>query len=149
MRITAFGGKGIGMPTLGLGQVLTNEQFLAFQQANITPHGTIISLSNVKHPERVIAAIKEKIRANYPECTYLSLSPRQTTPATATLQLPWWRIQIGESVVSAFLRVCSGLPRSSFPQCQNVALQHPASCVRFGEFLLLRRTRERHALTMH
>jgi hypothetical protein len=52
--MTAFGGKGIGMPSNGLGQILTNEDFIKFQRTFITPHKTIISLSNVTNPERVI-----------------------------------------------------------------------------------------------
>lgn len=49
VRRTAFGNQGIGMPSSGLGNVLTNEQFLAFQQ-KINPHSTIISLSNLSDP---------------------------------------------------------------------------------------------------
>lgn len=46
VRRTAFGNAGIGMSSSGLGNVLTNEQFLKFQQ-KINPHSTIISMSNL------------------------------------------------------------------------------------------------------
>lgn len=46
VRRTAFGNSGIGMPSAGLGNVLTNDQFLKFQQ-RINPHSTIISMSNL------------------------------------------------------------------------------------------------------
>jgi hypothetical protein len=49
LRRTAFGHTGIGMPSTGLGNVLTNEQFLAFQQ-KINPLSTIISMSNLSNP---------------------------------------------------------------------------------------------------
>jgi hypothetical protein len=51
VRVVAFGGKGIGMPNCGLGQVLTNQSFLDFQRTFLTPHRTVISLSNLKRPE--------------------------------------------------------------------------------------------------
>lgn len=46
VRRTAFGNSGIGMPSTGLGNVLTNDQFVKFQQ-KINPHSTVISLSNL------------------------------------------------------------------------------------------------------
>ena len=49
VRRTAFGNAGIGMPSTGLGNVLTNDQFLKFQQ-RITPNSTIISMSNLLEP---------------------------------------------------------------------------------------------------
>ena len=68
VRITAFGGKGIGMPNNGLGQILTNQNFIDFQRKYITPHKTIISLSNVKNADKVIESIKAKIKEKYSEC---------------------------------------------------------------------------------
>jgi predicted Zn-dependent peptidase len=68
VRVNAFGGKGIGMPNSGLGQILTNEDFLDFQRKFITPHKTVISLSNLKNPDEVIKSIKRKIKEDYPEC---------------------------------------------------------------------------------
>ncbi len=56
------------MPSNGLGQVLTNENFLNFQRTFITPHKTIISLSNVKEADRVVETIKAKIKQKYSEC---------------------------------------------------------------------------------
>lgn len=70
VRITAFGGSGIGMPSNGSGQLLTNETFLDFQRKFITPHRTVISLSNLANPDQVISGIKQKISQNYPECTH-------------------------------------------------------------------------------
>jgi len=61
VRRTAFGHSGIGMPNAGLGNTLTNEQFLAFQQ-KINPHTTIISMSNLSDPEKYIQIIKNKIK---------------------------------------------------------------------------------------
>ena len=49
IRRTAFGHSGIGMPSSGLGNVLTNDHFLAFQQ-KINPHSTVISMSNLSNP---------------------------------------------------------------------------------------------------
>lgn len=66
VRVVAFGGKGIGMPNNGLGQVLTNENFLNFQRKYLTPHKTVISLSNLKDPQAVINSIKLKIKETYP-----------------------------------------------------------------------------------
>jgi len=54
------------MPSNGLGQILTNKDFIDFQKKHITPHDTVISLSNVKNPEKVIAEIKKKIKDRYP-----------------------------------------------------------------------------------
>jgi hypothetical protein len=68
-RRTAFGNAGIGMPSTGLGNVLTNEQFLAFQQ-KINPHSTVISLSNLSNPERYIQIIKGKIKDNFGQCIF-------------------------------------------------------------------------------
>ena len=65
VRRTAFGEKAIGMPSSGLGNVLTNQQFLQFQQ-KINPHSTIIAMSNLSNPERYIEIIKKKIKENYP-----------------------------------------------------------------------------------
>ncbi len=62
VRVVAFGGKGIGMPNSGLGQVLTNKGFLNFQRKYLTPHRTVISLSNLKDPQAVINSIKRKIK---------------------------------------------------------------------------------------
>ena len=50
VRFAAFGGEGIGMPKSGLGNTLSNEDFLNFQRKFLTPHGTIISLSNFNDP---------------------------------------------------------------------------------------------------
>ena len=59
MRRTAFGHTGIGMPSTGLGNILKNEQFSAFQQ-KINPHSTVISMSNLSDPEKYIQIIKKK-----------------------------------------------------------------------------------------
>lgn len=95
VRITAFGGRGIGMPSSGSGQLLTNETFLDFQRKFITPHKTVISLSNLANPDQVIAAIKQKISLNYPDCTHRNTQssrekhlqfPSRTTP----VEWPGW-----------------------------------------------------------
>lgn len=49
VRRAAFKNQGIGNPSTGKGNILTNKNFLTFQQ-NITPHNTIISMSNMKNP---------------------------------------------------------------------------------------------------
>lgn len=69
IRKVAFGGKGLGMPSSGLGQVLNNKDFIDFQRKFVTPHNTVISMSNVKNPEAIIKSIKDKIIQRYPECT--------------------------------------------------------------------------------
>lgn len=61
VRRTAFGHSGIGMPSTGLGNILTNQQFLDFQQ-KINPQSTIISMSNLSDPEKYIQIIKNKIK---------------------------------------------------------------------------------------
>ena len=71
IRCVAFGGEGIGMPKMGLGNVLENQAFLDFQRKFITPHGTIISLSNFADPNAAISNIKSIIKKRYPECTNL------------------------------------------------------------------------------
>jgi predicted Zn-dependent peptidase len=69
IRKVAFGGKGLGMLSSGLGQVLNNKDFIDFQRKFVTPHNTVISMSNVKNPEAIIKSIKDKIIQRYPECT--------------------------------------------------------------------------------
>jgi hypothetical protein len=71
VRRTAFGGKGLGMPSTGMGNVLTNKEFLKFQQ-KITPHNMLISISNITDVDRTIKRIIEKIKIKYPSCTFLS-----------------------------------------------------------------------------
>jgi hypothetical protein len=69
VRRTAYGHAGIGMPSTGLGNILTNKIFSSFQQ-KINPHSTIISLSNLSDPDKYIQIIKDKIKSNYSQCTY-------------------------------------------------------------------------------
>ena len=69
MRRTAFGDKGLGMPSAGLGNILTDKEFLNFQQ-KITPTNTIISMSNINNPDETIASIISKIKQKYPKCTF-------------------------------------------------------------------------------
>jgi hypothetical protein len=38
------------MPSSGLGLVLSNNNFIEFQRKYVTPHNTVISMSNVKNP---------------------------------------------------------------------------------------------------
>lgn len=54
------------MPTNGSGSVLTNKNFLDFQRKFVTPHDTVISMSNVKNPQNLINSIKDKIKSRYP-----------------------------------------------------------------------------------
>ena len=70
LRVTAFGMNGIGMPSKGVGNVLTNSQFLAFQKKFITPHDTVISMSNIRNPDELVSHIKRKIAERFPECTW-------------------------------------------------------------------------------
>ena len=69
MRRTAFGHTGIGMPSTGLGNILKNKQFSAFQQ-KINPHSTVISMSNLSDPEKYIQIIKNKIKQNHIQCNF-------------------------------------------------------------------------------
>jgi hypothetical protein len=51
MRIAAYPNQGYARPTNGAkGEVLTNKAFIDFQRKFITPHGSIISLSNLQNP---------------------------------------------------------------------------------------------------
>ena len=61
------------MPKMGLGNVLSNQSFLDFQRKFLTPHGTIISLSNFTDPYSAINRIKSKISQRYPECIHLTI----------------------------------------------------------------------------
>jgi hypothetical protein len=61
VRCVAFGKKGIGMPSCGKGDKLSNHEFLNFQRINITPHDTVISMSNVSDSSAAINSIKRKI----------------------------------------------------------------------------------------
>ena len=70
VRRGAFGDKGIGMPSGGLGNVLKNENFIKFQQ-KITPHNLLISMSNMKNPDETISTILQKIKNRYPKCKIL------------------------------------------------------------------------------
>lgn len=67
VRRTAFGGKGLGMPGRGIGNTLTNNEFVKFQQ-KITPKNMIISMSNISDPNAFIQKIKDKIKQKYPQC---------------------------------------------------------------------------------
>lgn len=70
VRRTAFGFKGLGMPGKGVGNTLTNAEFLKFQQ-KITPKNMIISMSNITDPTAFIQKIKTKITQKYPKCNLL------------------------------------------------------------------------------
>lgn len=50
------------MPKRGFGNTLSSDAFLRFQRKFITPHGSIISLSNFNDPNAAVAKIKQKIR---------------------------------------------------------------------------------------
>lgn len=65
MRRTAFGNQGLGMPGKGVGNILTNTEFLKFQQ-KITPHNMVISMSNIANPDQFVAKIIERIKTKYP-----------------------------------------------------------------------------------
>ena len=69
IRCAAFGYSGIGMPKRGFGNTLSSDAFLNFQRKYLTPHGSIISMSNFSDPNAAIAKIKQKIKERYPECT--------------------------------------------------------------------------------
>jgi hypothetical protein len=69
MRIAAFPNQGYSRPTNGAkNEVLTNKAFLDFQRKFITPHGSIVSLSNLHNPEKIISSMIEKIQKRYPSC---------------------------------------------------------------------------------
>lgn len=70
VRRTAFGGKALGMPSKGIGNTLTNQEFLKFQQ-KITPKNMIISMSNISDPQAFIQKIKHNIKTKYPKCKLL------------------------------------------------------------------------------
>ena len=53
VRRTAFGQKGLGMASHGNGNVLTNKNFLKFQQ-KIVPSQTIISMANLPDSQKLI-----------------------------------------------------------------------------------------------
>ena len=57
MRRAAFADQGIGNPSKGSGNILNNNSFSEFQQ-KITPHNTLISMSNVPNPEKTTEFIK-------------------------------------------------------------------------------------------
>lgn len=76
IKRTAYDDAGVGMPVAGLGNVLTNQNFLKFQE-KIVPENTIISLSNIKNPDEAIASILTKIKERYPK--YLRRAKVQTT----------------------------------------------------------------------
>lgn len=57
VRRAAFGERGLGMPGKGVGNTLTNKNFLEFQQ-KITPKNMIISMSNISNPTDFITSIK-------------------------------------------------------------------------------------------
>lgn len=58
------------MPSKGVNNVLTNVEFLKFQE-KITPKNTIISMTNIANADEVIANILQKIQTRYPKCTKL------------------------------------------------------------------------------
>jgi len=53
------------MPNFGMGNVLTNNNFLKFQK-RICPENVIISMSNLSDSQKYINRIKEKIQQKYP-----------------------------------------------------------------------------------
>jgi hypothetical protein len=53
------------MPGKGVGNILTNTEFLKFQQ-KITPHNMVISMSNIANPDQFVAKIIERIKTKYP-----------------------------------------------------------------------------------
>lgn len=62
MRIAAYPNQGYSRPTNGAkDEVLTSEAFIDFQKKFITPHGSIVSLSNLHNPEKIIKSITDKI----------------------------------------------------------------------------------------
>ncbi len=69
VKYVAFEGKGAGVPLSGLGNVLTNSEFLAFQR-KISPKNIVISLSNVSNPDDTVKTILYKIKTQYPQCKY-------------------------------------------------------------------------------
>lgn len=58
------------MPSKGVNNVLTNVEFLKFQE-KITPKNTIISMTNIANADEVIVNILQKIQTRYPKCTKL------------------------------------------------------------------------------
>lgn len=53
VKRTAFGGKGVGMPFQGSGNILTNSHFHSFQQ-KIVPANMLISMANIQNADNLI-----------------------------------------------------------------------------------------------
>jgi hypothetical protein len=148
IRCAAFGQQGIGMLKAGLGNVLSNQEFLNFQRQFLTPHGTIISLSNFQDPAAAIATIKAKIAQRYPECTPRPSSPQEEQAKPAGVQVRGRSAQ-GAPRRGGAVRVRGGLPGLRVPLSQDGAVQRAAGAAGDGELLLLWRTRKGHALALH
>lgn len=69
VRVAAYGGKGIGLPSSGIGNILTDKNFSAFQQ-KITPFNTVFSFSNYPDEQKLIDLITKKIQSKYTNCTF-------------------------------------------------------------------------------